>query len=326
VKAVVDRLEKTGAMPYSIVVSAPASAEASMQFLSCYGGASMGERLRDEGRHVVIAYDDLYKQALAYRQVMLLLRRPPGREAFPGDVFNLHSRLLERAAKLSKAKGGGSLTALPVVETQEGDVSAYIPTNVISITDGQIFLESSLFNAGQRPAVNAGISVSRVGGSAQIPAMKKIAGGLRIQLAQFRELAAFAQFGSDLDKGTQQALTRGQRMTEILKQPEFAPVPVEEQVVILYAGSSGLLDTVPLDRVSEFEKQYLAFVRSSHADLFNTLRTEKKWTEAVQKQCDEIGGKFKDQFLGPLAAKAEKAPVTQGGSKGGEAKPAARKA
>jgi F-type H+-transporting ATPase subunit alpha len=209
-------------MPYCIVVSAPArSAEASMQFLSCYAGASMGERLRDEGRHVVIAYDDLYKQALAYRQVMLLLRRPPGREAFPGDVFNLHSRLLERAAKLSKEKGGGSMTALPVVETQEGDVSAYIPTNVISITDGQIFLESSLFNAGQRPAVNAGISVSRVGGSAQIGAMKKIAGGLRIQLAQFRELAAFAQFGSDLDKATQQAITRGQRMTEMLKQPEF---------------------------------------------------------------------------------------------------------
>jgi F-type H+-transporting ATPase subunit alpha len=203
----------------------------------------MGERLRDEGRHVVIAYDDLYKQAVAYRQVLLLLRRPPGREAFPGDVFNLHSRLLERAAKLSKEKGGGSMTALPVVETQEGDVSAYIPTNVISITDGQIFLESSLFNAGQRPGVNAGISVSRVGGSAQIGAMKKISGGLRIQLAQFRELAAFAQFGSDLDKATQQAITRGQRMTELLKQPEYQPMPVEEQVVILYAGSSGALDT-----------------------------------------------------------------------------------
>jgi F-type H+-transporting ATPase subunit alpha len=297
VKAVVDKLEKNGAMPYCIVVSAPASAEASMQFLSCYCGAAMGERLRDEGRHVVIAYDDLYKQALAYRQVMLLLRRPPGREAFPGDVFNLHSRLLERAAKLSKEKGGGSMTALPVVETQEGDVSAYIPTNVISITDGQIFLESSLFNAGQRPAVNAGISVSRVGGSAQIPAMKKIAGGLRIQLAQFRELAAFAQFGSDLDKATQQAITRGQRMTEILKQPEFGPVPVEEQVVILYAGSSGALDSLPLNRVSEFEKKYLAFVRTSHGDLLQTLRTEKKWTDAVQKRCDEICTKFKAEFL-----------------------------
>jgi F-type H+-transporting ATPase subunit alpha len=278
-------------------VSAPASAEAAMQFLSCYAGASMGERLRDEGRHVVIAYDDLYKQAVAYRQVLLLLRRPPGREAFPGDVFNLHSRLLERAAKLSKEKGSGSMTALPVVETQEGDVSAYIPTNVISITDGQIFLESSLFNAGQRPGVNAGISVSRVGGSAQIGAMKKISGGLRIQLAQFRELAAFAQFGSDLDKATQQAITRGQRMTELLKQPEFQPVPVEEQVVILYAGSSGALDTVPLNRVGEFEKKYLAFVRASHGDVLESIRTEKKWTDALQKKCDEICAKFRAEFL-----------------------------
>jgi F-type H+-transporting ATPase subunit alpha len=297
VKAVVDKLEKNGAMPYCIVVSAPASAEAAMQFLSCYAGASMGERLRDEGRHVVIAYDDLYKQAVAYRQVLLLLRRPPGREAFPGDVFNLHSRLLERAAKLSKEKGGGSMTALPVVETQEGDVSAYIPTNVISITDGQIFLESSLFNAGQRPGVNAGISVSRVGGSAQIGAMKKISGGLRIQLAQFRELAAFAQFGSDLDKATQQAITRGQRMTELLKQPEFQPMPVEEQIVILYAGSSGALDSVPLNRVADFEKKYLAFVRSSHGDVLASLRTEKKWTDALQKKCDEICAKFKAEFL-----------------------------
>jgi len=297
VKAVVEKLERYGAMPYCIVVSAPASSEASMQFLSCYAGASMGERLRDEGRHVVIAYDDLYKQAVAYRQVMLLLRRPPGREAFPGDVFNLHSRLLERAAKLSDAKGGGSLTALPVVETQEGDVSAYIPTNVISITDGQIFLESSLFNAGQRPGVNAGISVSRVGGSAQVPAMKKIAGGLRIQLAQFRELAAFAQFGSDLDKATKQAITRGERMTELLKQPEYEPVPVEEQIVVLYAGSSGVLDDVPLGRVAAFEKEYLAFLRSSHADLLATLRTEKKWTDAVKTRCDEVCKQFKASFL-----------------------------
>jgi F-type H+-transporting ATPase subunit alpha len=297
VKAVVERLEQSGAMPYCIVVSAPASAEASMQFLSCYAGAAMGERLRDEGRHVVIAYDDLYKQALAYRQVMLLLRRPPGREAFPGDVFNLHSRLLERAAKLSKAKGGGSLTALPVVETQEGDVSAYIPTNVISITDGQIFLETSLFNAGQRPAVNAGISVSRVGGSAQIPAMKKIAGGLRIQLAQFRELAAFAQFGSDLDKATQQALTRGQRMTELLKQPQYQPVPVEEQVAILYAGSSGALDSVPLPRVSEFERKYMAFLRSSHGDLLESLRKDKKWSDELAKKFDAACESFKKEFL-----------------------------
>ena len=297
VKAVVERLEKEGAMPYSIVVSAPASSEASMQFLSCYAGASMGERLRDEGRHVVIAYDDLYKQAIAYRQVLLLLRRPPGREAFPGDVFNLHSRLLERAAKLSDAKGGGSMTALPVVETQEGDVSAYIPTNVISITDGQIFLESSLFNAGQRPGVNAGISVSRVGGAAQIPAMKKIAGGLRIQLAQFRELAAFAQFGSDLDKATQSAITRGQRMTELLKQPEFEPVAVEEQVVALYAGSSGALDEVPLDRVGAFEKEYLSHIRANHADVLESLRTEKKWTDELKQKCDELARAFRQQFL-----------------------------
>ena len=296
VKAVVEKLEENGAMAYTIVVSAPASAEASMQFLSCYAGASMGERLRDEGRHVVIMYDDLYKQALAYRQVMLLLRRPPGREAFPGDVFNLHSRLLERAAKLSAAKGGGSLTALPVVETQEGDVSAYIPTNVISITDGQIFLESGLFNAGQRPAVNAGISVSRVGGSAQIPAMKKVSGGLRIALAQFRELAAFAQFGSDLDKATMQQINRGQRLVEILKQPQYAPVPVEEQVAILYAGTSGALDDVPVKRVAEFEKGYLDALRTKHADLLGKLRTEKKWTDEIQKGFDAACAAFKKDF------------------------------
>ncbi len=297
IKGVVATLEANGAMPYTIVVSAPASAEASMQFLSCYAGASMGERLRDEGRHVVIAYDDLYKQALAYRQVMLLLRRPPGREAFPGDVFNLHSRLLERAAKLSDAMGGGSLTALPVVETQEGDVSAYIPTNVISITDGQIFLESSLFNAGQRPAVNAGISVSRVGGAAQIGAMKKNAGGLRIQLAQFRELAAFAQFGSDLDKDTQQAITRGERMIEVLKQPEFEPVPVEEQIIAIYAATSGALDEIPVKRVSDFEKQYVAFARANHADVLASIRDGKKWTDDIAKSCDEMAKTFKAEFL-----------------------------
>ena len=297
VKSVVEKLEEHGAMAYTTVVSAPASAEASMQFMSCYAGASMGERLRDEGRHVVIMYDDLYKQALAYRQVMLLLRRPPGREAFPGDVFNLHSRLLERAAKLSAAKGGGSLTALPVVETQEGDVSAYIPTNVISITDGQIFLESNLFNAGQRPAVNAGISVSRVGGSAQIPAMKKVAGGLRIALAQFRELAAFAQFGSDLDKATLQQINRGQRLVEILKQPQYAPVAVEEQIAILYAGTSGALDEVPVKQVQEFEKAYLDHLRTKQAALLAKVRTEKKWTDEVQKAFDAAVAEFKKSFL-----------------------------
>ncbi|MEM7204892.1 MAG: F0F1 ATP synthase subunit alpha [Planctomycetota bacterium] len=296
VKGVVEKLEELGAMAYTIVVSAPASEEASMQFLSCYCGAAMGERLRDDGRHVVIFYDDLYKQALAYRQVMLLLRRPPAREAFPGDVFNLHSRLLERAAKLSDEKGGGSMTALPIVETQEGDVSAYIPTNVISITDGQIFLESNLFNAGQRPAVNAGISVSRVGGSAQIPAMKKNAGGLRISLAQYRELAAFAQFGSDLDKATQQALRRGERLTEILKQGQYQPVPVEEQVAIIYAGSSGGIDDVPVARVSEFEKAYLDHLRANHPELLETIRVDKKWSKELASKFDDVVAAFVKEF------------------------------
>ena len=297
VKAVVKKLEETGAMRYTIVVSAPASAPAAMQFLAPYGGCAMGERFRDEGRHVVIFYDDLYKQALAYRQVMLLLRRPPGREAFPGDVFNLHSRLLERAAKLSAALGGGSLTALPIVETQEGDVSAYIPTNVISLTDGQIFLESSLFNAGQRPAVNAGISVSRVGGSAQIPAMKKVAGGLRIGLAQYRELAAFAQFGSDLDKSTQQAINRGRRLEELLKQPQYEPVTVEEQVAVIYAGTSGGLDEVPVNRVLEFERAYRDHLKANHKGLLETIRKDKKWSDDLAKQFDGICARFRGEFL-----------------------------
>ena len=282
---IVRRLEAEGAMQYSIVVTASANDEASMQYLACYGGCAMGERFRDEGRHVVIFYDDLYKQALAYRQVMLLLRRPPGREAFPGDVFNLHSRLLERAAKLSDEAptinprfqaGGGSLTALPVVETQEGDVSAYIPTNVISITDGQIFLESSLFNSGVRPAVNAGISVSRVGGAAQIPAMKKTAGSLRLELAQFRELAAFAQFGSDLDKGTQAKLTRGERLVEILKQGQYEPVEVANQVIIIYAGTSGALDDIPVNRVLEFEKALIEHVADALPEAGSQIRSSKK--------------------------------------------------
>ncbi|MEE2885957.1 MAG: F0F1 ATP synthase subunit alpha [Planctomycetota bacterium] len=288
VKSVVQKLEEVGAMSYTCVVSAPASAEAAMQYMSCYAGASIGERMRDEGRHVLIIYDDLYKQALAYREVLLLLRRPPGREAFPGDVFNLHSRLLERAAKLSDARGGGSMTALPVVETQEGDVSAYIPTNVISITDGQIFLEANLFNAGQRPAVNAGISVSRVGGAAQIPAMKKVAGGLRIGLAQFRELAAFAQFGSDLDKATQDALTKGERMVEVLKQGQYVPVAVEDQVAIIYAASSGALDQVPAKDVSAFEKSFLSHCRANHADLLEKIRVDKKWTDELASAFDAV--------------------------------------
>ena len=294
---VVDKLREYGALEYTIVVAAPAIEAAPLQFLAPYAGVAMGEYFRNTGRHALIIYDDLSKQAVAYRQLSLLLRRPPGREAYPGDVFFIHSRLLERAAKLSDAKGGGSMTALPVVETQEGDVSAYIPTNVISITDGQIFLESSLFNAGQRPAVNAGISVSRVGGAAQIGAMKKNAGGLRIQLAQFRELAAFAQFGSDLDKATQQAITRGQRMTEILKQPEFEPVPVEEQIIVIYAGTSGALDEIPNDRVAEFEKKYIAFARANHADVLTTIRDGKKWTDEVKAKCDEMVKVFKAEFL-----------------------------
>jgi len=294
---IVRRLEAEGAMPYTIVVLASAIDEASMQYLSCYAGCSMAERFRDEGRAVVIFYDDLYKQALAYRQVMLLLRRPPGREAFPGDVFNLHSRLLERAAKLSDdapkinpryKAGGGSITALPVVETQEGDVAAYIPTNVSSITDGQIFLETNLFNSGVRPAVNAGISVSRVGGAAQLPAMKKTAGSLRLDLAQFRELQAFAQFGSDLDKATQAKLTRGERLVEILKQGQYVPFRAEDQIMILYAGTSGGLDDLPLKKVAEFETAYLEYMNDTHPEARTAIAEAKKdIPDEVKAQLDE---------------------------------------
>ncbi len=302
---VVRRLEENGAMQYTIVVSASANDEASMQYLACYAGASMGERFRDEGRHVVIMYDDLYKQALAYRQVMLLLRRPPGREAFPGDVFNLHSRLLERAAKLADnapeinpryKAGGGTMTALPVVETQEGDVSAYIPTNVISITDGQIFLESNLFNSGVRPAVNAGISVSRVGGAAQIPAMKKSAGGLRINLAQYRELQAFAQFGSDLDASTQATLNRGEKLVELLKQGQYAPVPVEEQVMMMHAAGAGCLDKIPTDRVLEFEKLFLQHMRDAKPEIGQSILDTGKLGDdgkaAIEAEAETVKGQM----------------------------------
>jgi len=304
---VVRRLERAGAMTYTIVVSASAMDEASMQYLAAYAGCTMGERFRDEGRHVVIMYDDLYKQALAYRQVMLLLRRPPGREAFPGDVFNLHSRLLERAAKLSKdapkinpryKAGGGSLTALPVVETQEGDVSAYIPTNVISITDGQIFLESSLFNSGVRPAVNVGISVSRVGGSAQIGAMKKIAGGLRINLAQYRELQAFAQFGSDLDKATQASLTRGEKLVEILKQGQYAPVSVENQIMLIHAGTSGALDDFPTKRLDEFERVFLSHMADNHPEVGREIVESKSLSDAGKAKIDTAIKTVKKQIAG----------------------------
>jgi F-type H+/Na+-transporting ATPase subunit alpha len=277
VASVVDKLREHGAMDYTTVISATASDAAPLQFLAPYTGVTMGEYYRDSGRHALIIYDDLSKQAVAYRQLSLLLRRPPGREAFPGDVFYLHSRLLERAAKLSDAKGGGSLTALPVIETQAGDVSAYIPTNVISITDGQIFLEGDLFYSGQRPALNVGISVSRVGGAAQIAAMKKVAGRLKLELAQYRALAAFAQFGSDLDKATQQQLARGARITELLKQGVYVPLPVEKQVLLLFAATNGFIDQYPVDQLGRYETELYAFVDTSKRDVMAEIA--KKGTD-----------------------------------------------
>jgi F-type H+-transporting ATPase subunit alpha len=269
------KLEEFGAMAYTIIVNASASDPAAMQYLAPYAGCAMGEYFRDNGRHALTIYDDLSKQAAAYREISLLLRRPPGREAYPGDVFYLHSRLLERAAKMSDARGGGSLTSLPIIETQAGDISAYIPTNVISITDGQIFLESDLFNSGVRPAINVGNSVSRVGGSAQIKAMKQVAGTLRIDLAQFRELAAFSQFGSDLDKATQAQLERGRRLTEILKQPQYRPMAVEEQILIIWVISNGHGDNVAVEDLSRIEAEFLEFVRNAHPGVLNTIRDKK---------------------------------------------------
>ena len=275
VRLVQQKLKEAGALDYTIVVSATASQTAPLQFLAPYSGCTMGEYFRDNGKHALIVYDDLTKQAAAYRQMSLLLRRPPGREAFPGDVFYLHSRLLERAAKLSDDEGAGSLTALPIIETQEGDVSAYIPTNVISVTDGQIFLEADLFNSGIRPAVNVGISVSRVGGSAQIKAMKKVAGTLRLDLAQFRELAAFAAFGSDLDRATKNQLARGERLVELLKQGQYQPMDVVDQVISIFAGTKGLFDSIPTNKVRDIEKNLLEYIHSSHADLLKEI-TDKK--------------------------------------------------
>ncbi|TGD99006.1 F0F1 ATP synthase subunit alpha [Methylobacterium nonmethylotrophicum] len=269
-------LEDNGALEYSIVIAATASDAAPMQFLAPFAGCAMGEYFRDNGMHAVIVYDDLSKQAVAYRQMSLLLRRPPGREAYPGDVFYLHSRLLERAAKMGDAAGAGSLTALPVIETQANDVSAYIPTNVISITDGQIFLETDLFYQGVRPAVNVGLSVSRVGSAAQTKAMKSVAGKIKGELAQYREMAAFAQFGSDLDASTQKLLNRGARLTELLKQPQFSPLKMEEQVAVIYAGVNGYLDAVPVNRVRAFEDGLLSTLRTRHADLLDTIRTSKE--------------------------------------------------
>ncbi len=284
VAQLVRTLEENGAMEYSIVVAATASDPAPMQFLAPYTGCTMGEYFRDNGMHAVIFYDDLSKQAVAYRQMSLLLRRPPGREAYPGDVFYLHSRLLERAAKMNDSFGAGSLTALPVIETQAGDVSAYIPTNVISITDGQIFLETELFFRGIRPAVNVGLSVSRVGSSAQIKAMKQVAGRIKLELAQYREMAAFAQFASDLDASTQQLLARGARLTELLKQPQFKPVPVEEQVIGLFAGVRGYLDKIEVGKIGRFESQLLADIKAREPAIINAIRSDREIKPDVEKQ------------------------------------------
>jgi len=296
VAQIVKQLEENGAMEYTIVVAATASEPAPLQYLAPYTGAAMGEFFRDNGMHAVIVYDDLSKQAVAYRQMSLLLRRPPGREAYPGDVFYLHSRLLERAAKMSDAMGGGSLTALPIIETQAGDVSAYIPTNVISITDGQIFLETDLFFQGIRPAINVGLSVSRVGGAAQTKAMKKVAGSIKLELAQYREMAAFAQFGSDLDASTQKLLNRGARLTELLKQPQFSPMPFEEQTVSIFAGTNGYLDSVATDRVTEYETQMLSFMRHEHADILKDIRETKKFEGEIKDRTVAALDAFAKQF------------------------------
>ena len=296
VAQVVNKLRQHGAMDYTIVVSSSASEQAPLQYIAAYAGVTMGEWFRDSGKHALIVYDDLTKQAQAYRQLSLLLRRPPGREAYPGDVFYLHSRLLERAAKLSDEEGGGSLTALPIIETQAGDVSAYIPTNVISITDGQIFLDTDLFYSGVRPAINVGISVSRVGGNAQIKAMKQVAGTLRLSLAQYREMAAFAQFGSDLDKATQDQLIRGERMVNILKQGQYQPLPVEKQVLIIYAGTTGRLDKLPVDRLAAYEKGLYEFVEQRHPDIFVHIKTKKTIDDVLKPNLEKALDEFAKQF------------------------------
>ena len=296
VAQVVEKLTRAGAMEYTTVVAATASEAAPLQFIAPYTGCAMGEYFRDNGQHALIIYDDLSKHAVAYRQLSLLLRRPPGREAFPGDVFYLHSRLLERAAKMSAERGGGSLTALPIIETQAGDVSAYIPTNVISITDGQIYLESDLFFSGVRPAVNVGLSVSRVGGAAQIKAMKQVAGTLRLDLAQFREMAAFAQFGSDLDASTQKMLARGVRLVEILKQPQFQPQPVEKQVLIVYAATNGYIDTLPPESMLRYESELFDYVESKHPQALQALREKRELSNEVKSQLNAVLEEFKGRF------------------------------
>jgi F-type H+-transporting ATPase subunit alpha len=292
----VRKLEEAGAMDYTIVVSATASEPAPLQFMAPYSGVSMGEYFRDNGKHVLCVYDDLSKQAVAYRQLSLLLRRPPGREAYPGDVFYIHSRLLERACKLHEGLGAGSLTALPVIETQAGDVSAYVPTNVISITDGQIFLTADLFNSGVRPAINVGISVSRVGGSAQVKAMKQVAGTLRLDLAQYREKEAFAQFGSDLDKATQQQLARGQRLVEALKQPQYAPMSWVDQVLVIYAATNGHLDKFPVSAVSKFEEEFLDYLKGSKADLRSKIEQAQALSDELKQELDAALAEFTQGF------------------------------
>ena len=296
VALVVEALRRHGAMEYTTVVAASASEPASLQYLSAFAGCAMGEYFRDNGKHALIIYDDLSKQAAAYREMSLLLRRPPGREAYPGDIFYNHSRLLERAAKLNDDLGAGSLTALPIIETQQGDVSAYIPTNVISITDGQVYLEPGLFFAGIRPAINVGLSVSRVGGAAQVKAMKQVAGTLRLDLAQYRELAAFAQFGSDLDKATQQQLRRGERLVEILKQPQYQPLPMEKQVSIIYAGTRGLLDELPVDVLQEFEKELYDHIERNAPDIFQELREKQIIDDGLDKKMNNAISQFVQQF------------------------------
>jgi F-type H+-transporting ATPase subunit alpha len=296
VASIVSELEANGAMDYTTVVSASASDEAPLQYIAPYSGCAMGEHFRDNGKDALIIYDDLSKQAVAYRQMSLVLRRPPGREAFPGDVFYLHSRLLERASKLSKDLGGGSLTALPIIETQEGDVSAYIPTNVISITDGQIYLEKNLFNSGVRPAIDVGISVSRVGGNAQIKAMKGVAGTLRLDLAQYRELEAFAKFGSDLDKSTQAQLTRGERMVEILKQGQYVPMPVEKQVAIIFAASKGYLDSVPAEKVAEFESSLFDYLEANNSEDLKAIVAEGSISDELSATLEKAISSFAEGF------------------------------
>jgi F-type H+-transporting ATPase subunit alpha len=296
VAQVVDKLRESGAMDYTIVVAATASESAPLQFIAPYSGCTMGEQFRDNHGHALVIYDDLSKHAVAYRQLSLLLRRPPGREAYPGDVFYLHSRLLERAAKMSNERGGGSLTALPIIETQAGDVSAYIPTNVISITDGQIFLESDLFYSGVRPAINVGISVSRVGGNAQIKAMKQVAGTLRLELAQYREMAAFAQFGSDLDQATQRQLNRGARLVELLKQGQYQPLPVERQVLIIYAGTNGFVDELPLAALNKYEHELYSFVDSKHPDIFADILKKRELDSDLRAKLTKALEEFKGVF------------------------------